>query len=52
MAVTSGETYISELGSSTHYFANYVRPKWANNMQKVASIGAHEFFTTRGGGWK
>jgi hypothetical protein len=52
MAVTSGEIFVSEVGSSTHYFANYVRPRWANSMVKMASIGDHEFFRTVSGGWK
>ncbi|QKV20498.1 cell wall hydrolase [Oricola thermophila] len=52
MAVTSGETFLPEVGSATHYFASYVRPRWAGAMQKMASIGQHQFFRTRGGGWK
>ena len=52
MAVTTGETYVSEVGSSTHYFANYVRPRWASSMVKMASIGDHIFFRTKGGGWR
>jgi Cell Wall Hydrolase len=52
MAVTSGEMFLSEVGSSTHYFADYVRPKWARSMVQMASIGEHHFFKTKGGGWK
>ncbi|TCD14919.1 cell wall hydrolase [Oricola cellulosilytica] len=51
-AVTKGELFIPEIGSSTHYFADYVRPKWAGSMVKMASIGAHHFFKTRRGGWR
>lgn len=52
MAVTSGETYVGEVGSSTHYFASHVRPGWARSMVKMASIGDHHFFRTRSGGWR
>lgn len=51
-AVTSGEMYVPEVGSATHYFADYVRPRWANSMVKMASIGEHHFYRTHGGGWK
>jgi spore germination cell wall hydrolase CwlJ-like protein len=44
--------FIPEVGSSTHYFANYVRPRWAGRMVKMASIGDHHFFRTKKGGWK
>jgi spore germination cell wall hydrolase CwlJ-like protein len=50
--VTQGATFVPEVGSSTHYFADYVRPYWASSMQKMASIGTHQFFRTHGGGWK
>jgi spore germination cell wall hydrolase CwlJ-like protein len=51
-SVSAGQTFVDEIGSSTHYFANYVRPKWAGSMVKMASIGTHHFFRTHGGGWK
>jgi hypothetical protein len=51
-AVTSSKMFIPEVGSSTHYFANYVRPRWAGRMVKMASIGDHHFFRTKKGGWK
>ena len=50
--VTAGEIFIAKVGASTHYFADYVRPRWANRMIKTASIGEHHFFTTRKGGWQ
>jgi spore germination cell wall hydrolase CwlJ-like protein len=52
MEVTQGEMFVPEVGSSTHYFASYVQPRWANSMVKMASIGTHQFFRTHGGGWK
>ena len=52
MQVTSGETFVAEIGSATHYYASYVRPRWARSMVKMASIGDHHFFKTKRGGWR
>ena len=51
MAVTAGKIWLTEVGSSTHYHAIYVRPKWARTMKKVGRIGLHVFYRTYGGGW-
>jgi spore germination cell wall hydrolase CwlJ-like protein len=51
MAVTAGKIFIPEIGSSTHYYANYVHPGWARTMQKMKKIGLHIFYRTYGGGW-
>lgn len=51
MAVTAGKIFISEVGSSTHYYANYVSPGWARTMKKMTKIGLHIFYRTYGGGW-
>jgi spore germination cell wall hydrolase CwlJ-like protein len=51
MAVTAGKIWLKEVGSSTHYHAVYVRPKWARTMKKVGRIGLHVFYRTYGGGW-
>ena len=51
MAVTAGKVWLTEVGSSTHYHAVYVRPKWARSMKKVGRIGLHVFYRTYGGGW-
>lgn len=51
MAVTAGKIFISDVASATHYFADYVRPSWADAMENVANIGAHRFYRTYGGGW-
>nr|WP_238484475.1 cell wall hydrolase [Oricola indica] len=51
MAVTAGKIFIADVASATHYFANYVRPRWADAMENVANIGAHRFYRTYGGGW-
>jgi spore germination cell wall hydrolase CwlJ-like protein len=51
MAVTAGKIFIPEIGSSTHYHATYVHPRWANTMEKMKKIGLHVFYRTHGGGW-
>jgi spore germination cell wall hydrolase CwlJ-like protein len=48
---TAGRIWLSQVGSSTHYHATYVRPKWAKSMKKVGKIGLHIFYRTKGGGW-
>jgi spore germination cell wall hydrolase CwlJ-like protein len=51
-AVLDGEAiWVDEVGSATHYHANYVRPAWAGQMQRMAQIGLHIFYRTYGGGW-
>jgi spore germination cell wall hydrolase CwlJ-like protein len=51
MAVTAGKIFIPEVGSSTHYHATYVAPRWAHAMKKMKKIGLHVFYRTYGGGW-
>lgn len=48
---TEGRIWLKEVGSSTHYHATYVSPKWARAMKKVGRIGLHVFYRTLGGGW-
>ncbi len=51
LAVTAGKIFIPEIGSSTHYYADYVSPGWARTMEKMKKIGRHIFYRTYGGGW-
>jgi spore germination cell wall hydrolase CwlJ-like protein len=51
MAVTAGKIFIPEVGSATHYYAQYVSPGWARTMKKMTKIGLHIFYRTYGGGW-
>ncbi len=51
MAVTAGKIWLDEVGSSTHYHATYVRPRWARFMERTKKIGQHIFYRTHGGGW-
>ena len=43
--------FLSDVGTSTHYHATYVRPRWARHMAKTEKIGRHIFYRTYGGGW-
>lgn len=51
LEVTNGETWLAEVGSSTHYHATYVKPRWARAMDRVDKIGLHVFYRTLNGGW-
>jgi hypothetical protein len=33
-----------DLGAATHYHADYVRPGWADRMDRTASVGRHIFY--------
>jgi hypothetical protein len=48
-AVLEGKTYLAEVGGSTHYHANYVRPYWAKRLKKMDVIGRHIFYKLRPG---
>ncbi|MCQ0986594.1 cell wall hydrolase [Jiella marina] len=48
--VTNGEIWLAEVGSATHYHANYVSPRWARAMERVDKIGRHIFYRTYNGG--
>jgi spore germination cell wall hydrolase CwlJ-like protein len=47
--VMGGRTYLADVGGSTHYHANYVRPGWAKRLKKMDVIGHHIFYTLRPG---
>jgi hypothetical protein len=38
-----------EVGEATHYHADYVVPRWAPTLSKVAKLGAHIFYRWPGG---
>jgi len=48
-AVLEGSTYLEDVGGSTHYHANYVRPRWARKLKKMDKIGRHIFYKLRPG---
>ncbi|MEM1365875.1 MAG: cell wall hydrolase [Pseudomonadota bacterium] len=50
-ATTSGKIWLDEVGSSTHYHATYVRPRWARKMTRLTRIGKHIFYRSINGGW-
>ena len=47
--VRNGKTYVSDIAGSTHYHANYVRPRWARRLEKMDVIGHHIFYKLRPG---
>lgn len=47
--VLRGKLYLSEVGGSTHYHADYVRPYWAKRLKKMDVIGRHIFYKLRPG---
>jgi len=48
-SVMKGKTYLSDVGSSTHYHANYVKPRWARRLERMDVIGHHIFYKLRPG---
>jgi len=47
--VMAGRTYISDVGRSTHYHANYVKPRWARSLTRMDVIGRHIFYRLKPG---
>jgi spore germination cell wall hydrolase CwlJ-like protein len=47
--VTDGKTYVSDVGASTHYHADYVQPRWARRLEKMDVIGHHIFYKLQPG---
>ena len=47
--VMGGRTYITDVGRSTHYHANYVKPRWARSLKKMDVIGRHIFYQLKPG---
>ena len=47
----AGNFWLRSVGSSSHYHADYVWPKWRRKMRKMTKIGRHIFYRTYGGGW-
>jgi hypothetical protein len=39
---------VSEVGTSTHYYATYVKPNWVRTVAQVAEIGKHIFCSWKG----
>jgi hypothetical protein len=45
--ITAGELWLPEVGYSTYYHANYVRPDWTGDMSRIDTIGRHIFYKKR-----
>jgi spore germination cell wall hydrolase CwlJ-like protein len=48
-AVLEGKTYLADVGNSTHYHADYVRPRWSRKLKRMDVIGRHIFYKLRPG---
>ena len=46
-----GRFWLASVGSSTHYHADYVWPRWRRKMKRLTKIGRHIFYRTYRGGW-
>ena len=46
-----GKVWLRKVGSSSHYHADYVRPRWRRSMKRRVKIGRHIFYRTYRGGW-
>ncbi len=44
-----GRAWLAAVGESTHYHANYVRPRWARALKKMDVIGNHIFYRLKPG---
>jgi hypothetical protein len=44
-----GRSWLAQVGDSTHYHANYVRPRWARALKKMDVIGRHIFYRLKDG---
>lgn len=47
--VMAGAIYNPDVGDSTHYHADYVRPYWAKALEKRDVIGRHIFYSLKPG---
>lgn len=47
--VIDGTTFLADVGGSTHYHADYVRPRWAKRLKKMDTIGTHIFYKLKPG---
>ncbi len=47
--VLEGRRWLADVGNSTHYHANYVRPRWAKRLTKMDVIGRHIFYRLKPG---
>ncbi len=47
--VSEGRTYLASVGASTHYHADYVRPRWSRRLKRNQTVGRHTFYQLRPG---
>ena len=42
----SGDASVAAIGTATNYHADYVSPRWARTMRRMAKIGHHIFYAS------
>jgi spore germination cell wall hydrolase CwlJ-like protein len=45
--VLTNGAYLPDIGTSTHYHATYVRPRWIRDMTDRHRLGTHVFYRVR-----
>ncbi len=46
--MTDGKSWLGDIGHATHYHANYVKPRWRRELNKVKQVGRHIFYRVKG----
>ena len=39
-----GKLWLTDIGKSTHYHADWVHPWWVRTMRKLSTVGVHKFY--------
>ena len=47
LQTTTGETWLGDIGYATNYHANYVKPRWRRQMNRIKQVGKHIFYRVR-----
>jgi hypothetical protein len=45
--MTSGKSWLGDIGHATHYHANYVKPRWRRELNRIKQVGRHIFYRVR-----
>ncbi len=45
--MTSGKSWLGDIGHATHYHANYVNPRWRRGLNRIKQVGRHIFYRVR-----
>ncbi len=45
--MTKGETWLGDIGYATNYHADYVKPRWRREMNRIKQLGKHIFYRVK-----